>query len=155
MNISRSSFVVGFAAYCLLTPQALCVTRTQIERVENDLSNVSFAASIYFEHRGVCPRAIEDLTTESKTALVHNGISFSQYLDPSAAKDPWGKEYLLKIQSNEIQGVYSTGNDGLTETTGDDLDDINTWNPDHPWRAYYLRLKQSRLYLARGIIFTL
>lgn len=46
-------------------------------------------------------------------------------------KDPWGGDYVyiypLHNQENSY-GIYSMGKDGITNTKGNDQDDINSWN---------------------------
>lgn len=57
--------------------------------------------------------------------------------------DPWGNPYRLVEMDKSTDGLtstvhaYSLGRDGYTQTEGNDLDDINSWNYD-----------RSRFYLA-------
>ena len=40
-------------------------------------------------------------------------------------QDPWGNEYVLKFETNELKGVYSFGLDGI-DNKGE-YDDISSW----------------------------
>ncbi len=55
--------------------------------------------------------------------------------------DPWGNPYqiIIRDSSNETKevGVYSKGRDGISESTGNDPDDINSWDNTRQWRSHY------------------
>lgn len=54
--------------------------------------------------------------------------------------DPWGNQYCYRILGTNPMtvGVYSTGQDGLSRSGGDDADDINSWEPDNKkWLPAY------------------
>jgi len=55
-------------------------------------------------------------------------------------KDPWGNEYVYRFpaaHSTNGYDLYSYGLDGITKTGGNDLDDINNWDPDSPRQSSY------------------
>lgn len=82
-----------------------------------------------------------------------NDLSESQLSGHGRKKDPWGQDYqivdieLLKTKPSFSEGgnrgacleaglgIYSCGEDGLSETHGDDLDDVNSWTGTVP--KYY------------------
>lgn len=50
-------------------------------------------------------------------------------------RDPWGNEYVYRFPgSHNTNGIdlYSCGFDGISKSGGDDLDDINNWDPGSP-----------------------
>lgn len=59
--------------------------------------------------------------------------------------DAWGNAYVYVLDANLPAGfgIYSCGQDGMTFSNGNDLDDVNTWNHAKPWAAYYA--KQRRI----------
>ena len=56
--------------------------------------------------------------------------------------DSWKNRYVYRCPGIHLSGsfdLYSLGEDGRTLTAGDDPDDINNWNSEKPWLAYYGR----------------
>jgi general secretion pathway protein G len=70
---------------------------------------------------------------------------WTQFLE-AMPRDRWGKElrYVTMPKHKWGFGIYSTGADGMTSSGGNDLDDINSWDANKPWIAYYQgkRLRQ-------------
>jgi len=63
---------------------------------------------------------------------------WTPYLE-ALPRDAWGHEYCY-VTMPELQpafGIYSVGADGITLSGGNDCDDINSWNQNAPWLAYY------------------
>ncbi len=64
------------------------------------------------------------------------------YLDlPVAPKDPWGHDYVYRFPgAYNMNGydLYSRGSDGMSETGGNDLDDINNWDESSPRGGFVL-----------------
>lgn len=58
------------------------------------------------------------------------------YIDVSAPPtDPWGHEYVYHfpgLHNKNGYDVYSCGSDGISESGGNDLDDINNWDEASP-----------------------
>ena len=68
------------------------------------------------------------------------GVLWSSFLETTdIPKDGWGNAfvYILIPGSADGFGIYSCGEDGVTTSGGNDRDDLNTWNVQSPWRAYY------------------
>ena len=60
------------------------------------------------------------------------------WLDPPGLElDVWGNPYRIQLRSSifEKPRVYSTGEDGLSISDGNDPDDIRSWD-EQPWRWY-------------------
>lgn len=79
-------------------------------------------------------------TSEGFAALVNCPTNFSgrkwagPYLD-RIPTDPWGNDYAYRCPSiHHTNGydLYSCGYDGISKSGGDDLDDINNWDPHSP-----------------------
>lgn len=54
--------------------------------------------------------------------------------------DSWGTplRYTRKrAREGRGFGIYSLGKDRVSESGGDDTDDLNSWNPDMPWADIY------------------
>ena len=72
---------------------------------------------------------------------------WTPYLE-ALPRDAWGHEYCY-VTMPELQpafGIYSVGADGITFSCGDGRDDINSWNQEAPWLAFYnKRPTKSRL----------
>ena len=54
-------------------------------------------------------------------------------LGESPDKDPWGNPYRCVERSADGKdrlGVYSLGRDGISESNGNDMDDLNSWSDD-------------------------
>ena len=71
--------------------------------------------------------------------------------------DPWENKYIYcypGIHNKESFDIYSLGKDGLSETGGNDKDDVNNWDPDHTWlyEAYGALTKTQALLLEIAII---
>ena len=50
-------------------------------------------------------------------------------------KDPWKNSYQCvarRVGNEERLGVYSYGRDGTSKSSGNDQDDLNSWNDDGP-----------------------
>jgi len=58
------------------------------------------------------------------------------YFDPAEVpKDPWGRGYVYRfpgIHNPDGFDLYSCGRDGISKSGGNDLDDINNWDPSSP-----------------------
>ena len=58
------------------------------------------------------------------------------YLDLSAPpKDPWGCDYVYRfpgVYNTNGYDLYSCGADGISKSSGNDLDDINSWDETSP-----------------------
>jgi general secretion pathway protein G len=58
------------------------------------------------------------------------------YFDPpNIPVDPWGNEYVYRfpgVHNKNSYDLYSCGFDGISKSGGDDLDDINNWDPTSP-----------------------
>jgi hypothetical protein len=66
-----------------------------------------------------------------EVAVGHRSRAYTAFLDP------WGHEYIYVYPcdySNCSYGIYSLGPDGVSETGGDDPDDLNSWDENKLWR---------------------
>jgi general secretion pathway protein G len=64
------------------------------------------------------------------------------YFDPpEIPKDFWGREYVYRfpgIYNTNGYDLYSRGPDGVSQTSGNDLDDINNWDASSPRGGTFL-----------------
>ena len=61
-------------------------------------------------------------------------------------KDPWGSPFIYRTDERIGYGIYSAGDDGVSQSGGSDSNDINSWDTEKSWRAYYDRkLRKSVL----------
>jgi general secretion pathway protein G len=79
-------------------------------------------------------------TSEGFAGMVNCPTNFSggkwsgPYLD-AIPIDPWGNVYVYScpgIHNTNGYDLYSCGYDGISKSGGDDLDDINNWDPHSP-----------------------
>jgi general secretion pathway protein G len=79
-------------------------------------------------------------TSEGFAGMVNRPTNFSggkwsgPYLD-AIPIDPWGNVYGYRcpgIHNTNGYDLYSCGYDGISKSGGDDLDDINNWDPNSP-----------------------
>lgn len=53
------------------------------------------------------------------------------FLEPVSLIDGWGNPFIYRMHPpGRVLGIYSTGEDGLSSTHGEDGDDLNTWSKD-------------------------
>ncbi len=77
-------------------------------------------------------------TSEGLKALINcpTNISGGRWHGPYMDEipiDPWGNVYVYRcpgIHNTNGYDLYSCGFDGISKSGGDDLDDINNWNPN-------------------------
>ena len=69
--------------------------------------------------------------------------------------DPWGNPYFIRrLTGSEFAfGIFSNGRDGITNTFGEDEDDLNSWNKKR--NPYYLRMFQRSALMFEFGLFTL
>jgi hypothetical protein len=77
--------------------------------------------------------------------------------------DPWGNIYFYRCPGNHNTNgydLYSCGYDGISKSGGDDLDDINNWDPNSPHGAiksfskdvlYAFQDSRFRLHIMRSL----
>ena len=79
-------------------------------------------------------------TSEGFVGMVNCPTNFSggkwsgPYLDP-ILKDPWKHDYVYSCPGKHNTNgydLYSCGYNGISKSEGDDLDDINNWDPNSP-----------------------
>ncbi len=90
---------------------------------------------------GRLPTATEGLSVlVTRPADWPTGSLWAPFLETSDSPcDGWGREFVY-VPAPKLPhgfGIYSCGKDGLTASNGNDLDDLNTWNPRAPWRSHY------------------
>lgn len=69
-----------------------------------------------------------------------DGAPWTAYLEtPDIPCDGWMRQFVYVLDANLPHGfgIYSCGEDGKTISTGNDCDDLNTWNTRAPWRSRY------------------
>ncbi len=64
-------------------------------------------------------------------------------------RDRWGHELRYRTLPGHLErfGFYSLGRDGVSSSLGNDADDLNSWNTDHPWVSYYDKLELNRKHM--------
>ena len=65
-------------------------------------------------------------------------------------QDPWGHDYVYVcpgIHNTNGYDLYSCGFDGISKSGGDDLDDINNWNPRSPRNGTDFLLNHFEVFL--------
>ncbi|MDP6544604.1 MAG: type II secretion system protein GspG [Phycisphaerae bacterium] len=75
------------------------------------------------------------------------------FVEPDTAHDAWGKAFVYRlpgIHNNNSFDLYSLGADGMTETEGDDPDDIANWHASGQWRQHYNPPAITTLHAALG-----
>ncbi|GEM_PF-4288213 len=79
----------------------------------------------------------------------------------SPGKDPWGNPYRCiryrhsYMDETRTVGFYSTGQDGVTNTSGNDADDLNSWNPEcRQWYVRDINARRRSQILVNGILLT-
>lgn len=79
-----------------------------------------------------------DEIVESPTLLIDEGLVTETGIPYEAGVfiDPWGNPYKFLRINREVH-VFSVGEDGKSFTSGNDPDDINSWNELSPWRDFY------------------
>jgi hypothetical protein len=73
-------------------------------------------------------------TNSGALATIPSGKWHGPYLD-KIPQDPWGNNYVYccpGVHSTNGYELYSCGFDGISKSGGDDLDDINNWDPASP-----------------------
>ncbi len=79
-------------------------------------------------------------TSEGFAGMVNCPTNFSggkwsgPYLD-AIPTDPWGNAYVYRcpgIHNTNGYDLYSCGFDGISKSGGEDIDDINNWDPSSP-----------------------
>jgi general secretion pathway protein G len=91
-------------------------------------------------------------TEEGLSALISRPENISvqdwrgpDFDSPEVPKDPWDNEYVYRfpgIHNTAGYDLYSCGVDGVSMSSGGDLDDINNWDVDSP-RGGALRERSS------------
>jgi hypothetical protein len=79
----------------------------------------------------------------------------------SPHKDPWENLYrcIRFVHSDDGEartlGVYSMGRDGVSETDGNDTDDLNSWNSEsHQWYIHDIKTQRLREGLTKAVLLT-
>lgn len=77
-------------------------------------------------------------------------------IDKKPPLDPWDKPfvYIDKPKNDCSFGIYSKGEDGISNTNGNDPDDLNTWtNTDRPYQYYLSKINRRDLivFIIRGL----
>jgi general secretion pathway protein G len=108
-------------------------------------------------------------TSEGFAGMVNCPTNFSggkwsgPYLD-AIPIDPWGNVYVYRcpgIHNTNGYDLYSCGYDGISKSGGDDLDDINNWEPHSPHGViksfskdvlYAFQNSRFRIHIMRSLI---
>jgi type II secretion system protein G len=140
-------------ATVILLPAILAWSHCASTRFMATDASLRALRSVVLEFERVCGR----LPTEEEglEVLVRkpvdwpDGVLWESFLAATdIPPDGWGNEfiYVLAPVSADGFGIYSCGEDGVTTSGGNDRDDLNTWNAESPWRAYYdSRLRRIEL----------
>ena len=120
----------------LLTSSALARQSKPIQCM-NDIRLLSIALDAFRNEYGIYP-APETWHTElvgtSNCTLNTHRINFVE--TERDLVDCWGNDYVFiapGIHNTNTVDLYSQGRDGRSTSCGNDLDDINNWNPNHTW----------------------
>ena len=91
--------------------------------------------------------ADHELTVEDTQNLIKTGTVAIEFptLNNSTFKDPWARDYNICLSEQGQIEIYSFGSDGLSQTNGNDPDDISSWSGAGPsymrarWWAFATR----------------
>lgn len=153
MRFSLLHLLLFFPAWCFAYLVAPFAT--------GDISRITWrhdvAANDIRQIRLYAENAIHD-----NASLSFNDFDFTElWIELGDNFDPWGNPYRLVERNEHADGfkstvhAYSLGQDGETQTDGNDLDDINSWNYDR--QRYYgaqIALDDRKTYLIRTLWLT-
>lgn len=132
---------------CLLAYCSPLRASTMVGSCHSALAQLAFAVT---EFERICGRL--PTQQEGLTALIQKPSDWphEQPWEPlligNLPKDPWGYDYRYVLMPGRDAGfgIYSLGADGITASDGNDPDDLNTWDKNAPWLAYYKAECQER-----------
>lgn len=120
----------------LMTTSALARQSKPIQCM-NDIRRLSMSLDSFRYEYGIYP-APETWRTElvgtSNCTLNTHRIKFVE--SEQDLVDRWGNAYVFiapGIRNTNTFDLYSLGSDGRSASGGNDIDDINNWNPNHTW----------------------
>lgn len=143
MNGARYNLVPSLALIFLLPVCPAYARSSKPIKCMNEIRTLSLGMESFKESEGVFPPE----KTWAELLMGHNvnGLNKQRltYIPPDTVDtiDPWGNKYIYRypaqFNTNSFD-LYSLGQDGISESGGNDEDDINNWDPDHPWlyKAY-------------------
>ena len=171
MRISLRNLLLIFPAFFVGTFVAWLCNQDETARIcyrfdaaHSEVRNLRLAAESIWDGEFDTPEffGTKDLTIN----LLNDWISETLLGDHPLTRctdhrrlDPWGNPYrcVLRKEINPQQpfGFYSAGSDGVSQSDGNDADDLNSWDPN--CRRFYLRrIEDNRrtMYAVVGFIFT-
>lgn len=134
----NADIVCVLAALCVLS-LGLVNTSADFPPVINavgDLQQLSSAVDEFHSVQGRYPTQDEGLKALTKQPSTVTDGRWSQLLR-GLHPDPWGRDYVYVypgVHHPDKYDLYSFGRDGISNTGGNDRDDINHWNYK---RAYF------------------
>jgi general secretion pathway protein G len=123
--------------------------RSRLGSAHADLAGIKTAFEVFAIDYGRYPT-----TSEGVAALLNcpTNIPTSKWRGPYLGRkpiDPWGDDYVYRcpgIHNTNSFDLYSCGADGISKSGGNDLDDINNWNPASPLGGDYPGLSRTSQY---------
>src|ERR1039457_5297653 len=114
--------------------------RARLASAHADLAGIKIAFDVFAND---CGRYLT--TSEGVSALFNcpTNFSSSRWRGPYLGRktiDPWCDAYVYRypgIHHTNSFDLYSCGADGISESGGNDLDDINNWDADSPHGGDY------------------
>ena len=119
--------IIGVLAAMVVPRLAGRTEQAKIARARSDIAAISLALDLYELDAGKYPSALDALVATDATSdfgTDSKGAWNGPYLKKGLPKDPWGRPYQYKKDSNHHQDfdLFSLGSDGQP---GDD--DITNW----------------------------
>jgi len=112
-----------------------------------DFNSTGAVLKMYKINNGNYPTQEEGLK-----ALVEKPINFHPdkrwtQLADAIPLDPWGNpyQYIAPSTTDGEFGLYSLGRDGISQTQGNDPDDINNWSPYKSKKSWTDRFKDKNV----------
>ena len=136
----RAKTTIITAAMLLLASLSAEATLAAHNAVEATLKLDGAVNTLQLEY-GRYPSQREGLSALTKGPTDIPQTNFIGYIK-TLEKDWWGRDYVYRFAGIHNPGsfdLYSLGEDGVSKTGGNDRDNINSWNQQSPWRAYYAR----------------
>jgi len=145
LNYAVALLLLGLIVLADKTTHIDTYTDTALSKItESQLQRISTTLEQFRLHTNRYPTADEGME-----ALISRpkSISSENWHGPyvnDLFPDPWNHPLVYIGNDGSSFQLYSTGKDGVSNSNGNDLDDINTWNKQKQWRSYYQGLADTQ-----------